>query len=111
MAAETEAAFARLSDEQLLTVVVDHPITIGRDPSELINRVETFYGQALIGPVGSTAFQRFADTAIYVSANRQQSAAGWAQGLGLDYGTGRVVVMGEAAELSAQLSVAHDRYR
>jgi len=85
-------------------LVVDHPITIGRDPSERINRVETFYGQALIGPVGSTAFLRFADSATYESANGPQSAAGWAQGVALSYGAGRVVVMGEAAELSAQLA-------
>ena len=54
--------------------------------------------------MGSTAFLRFADTAIYESANGQQSAAGWAQGVALGYGAGRVVVMGEAAELSAQLA-------
>lgn len=28
---------------------------------------------------------------------------GWAQGVALDYGSGRVVVLGEAAMLSAQL--------
>jgi hypothetical protein len=85
-------------------LVADHPITIGRDPSERINRVETFYGQAVYGPVGSTGFLRFADTATYDAANGKQSAAGWAQGLALSYGAGRVVVMGEAAELSAQLA-------
>jgi hypothetical protein len=85
-------------------LVVDHPITIGRDPSERINRVETFYGQALIGLVGSTPFLRFADSATYQTANGTQSAAGWAQGVALSYGAGRVVVMGEAAELSAQLA-------
>jgi hypothetical protein len=85
-------------------LIVDHPITIGRDPSEQINRVKTFYGQALIGPVGSTPFLRFADTAISESANGPQSAAGWAQGVALGYGAGRVVVMGEAGELSAQLA-------
>src|SRR5262249_50432750 len=80
-------------------LIEDHPITDGRDPSEQINRVETFYGQALSGPVGSTPFLRFADTATYESANGEQSAAGWAQGVALSYGAGRVVVMGEAAEL------------
>jgi hypothetical protein len=85
-------------------LIVDHPITIGRDPTERINRIETFYGQAIYGPVGSTPFLRFADTASYESANGEQSAAGWSQGLALSYGAGRVVVMGEAAELSAQLA-------
>jgi hypothetical protein len=85
-------------------LIADHPITIGRDPSERINRVETFYGQAVYGPVGSTGFLRFAETATYESAKGPQSAAGWSQGLALGYGAGRVVVMGEAAELSAQLA-------
>ena len=89
------------SESQL---IVDHPITIGRDRSERINRVETFSGQALIGPVGSTAFLRFADTATYESTNEQLSAAGWAQGVAVGNGAGRVVVMGEAAELTAQLA-------
>jgi hypothetical protein len=53
-------------------LVVDHPITIGRDPSERINRVATSYGQALIGPVGTTAFLRFADTATYALDNATQ---------------------------------------
>ena len=84
-------------------LILDHPITIGRDPSERINRVKTFYGQAVYGPVGSTPFLRFSDTAIYDSENGQQSAAAGA-GPGAGYGAGRVVVMGEAAELSAQLA-------
>jgi hypothetical protein len=85
-------------------LVVDHPITIGRDPSERINRVATFFGQAIYGPMGSTAFLRFADTATYHSDNGPQSAAGWSQGVAVPYGAGRVVVMGEAAELSAQIA-------
>ncbi len=85
-------------------LILDHPITIGRDPSERINRVMTFYGQAVYGPVGSTPFLRFSDTANYESPGGEQSAAGWAQGVALSYGAGRVVVMGEAAELSAQLA-------
>jgi hypothetical protein len=84
-------------------LILDHPITIGRDPTERINRVATFFGQALIGPVGSTPFLRFADTATFESTTGPQSAAGWAQGVALSYGAGRVVVMGEAAALSAQL--------
>jgi hypothetical protein len=34
----------------------DHPITRGRDNSEQVNRVQTFTGQSLKGPEGSTAF-------------------------------------------------------
>jgi hypothetical protein len=85
-------------------LILDHPITRGRVPTERVNRVKTFTGQALIGPVGSTPFLRFADTATYRSSDGPKSAKGWAQGIALRYGAGRVVVMGEAGELSAQIA-------
>lgn len=83
----------------------DHPITKGRDQSETINRVLTFTGQSLKGPEGSVAFLNFADTAIDRAPpeGKEASAAGRSQGLALVFGKGRVVVLGEAAELSAQL--------
>ncbi len=83
----------------------DHAITRGRNPSEQVNRIMTFTGQSLKGPEGSVAFLKLADTAVDSSvANGQPgSAAGRAQGLALNFGKGRVVVLGEAAELSAQV--------
>jgi hypothetical protein len=102
-----------------------HPITEG------IHRVISFTGQSLKGPEGSTAFLRLADTAVDLTAmtgaaiqaaiaeqrkkqasgaiqlkldpQAKVSAAGRAQGLALRYGKGRVVVLGEAAMLSAQV--------
>jgi hypothetical protein len=89
-------------------LLVDHPITRGRDASEQINRVMTFTGQSLKGPEGSVAFLKLADTAFDTSVEngRPGSAAGRAQGLAFTFGKGRVVVLGEAAELSAQLAGA-----
>jgi hypothetical protein len=82
----------------------NHPIIIGRGPSEHVNRVMTFSGQSLLGPRGSVAFLRLADSAIdrYPVDNSQIPAAGRSQGLALVHGTGRVVVLGEAGALSAQ---------
>jgi hypothetical protein len=83
----------------------DHPITRGRDDSERVNKIQTFTGTSLKGPEGSTAILKLADTAVDLSFGEGPavSAAGRAQGLAFSLGKGRVVVMGEAAELSAQL--------
>src|ERR1700738_476504 len=126
-------------------LLIDHPITRGRDVSEHINSVMTFTGQSLKGPAGSVAFLKLADTAMDVPAPSQAdiqaaierarqggqsqvplpggmnlppgaiavrvqpsqagiSAAGRAQGLVFGFGKGRVVVLGEAAMLSAQMA-------
>ncbi len=82
----------------------NHPIIFGRGRIEQINRVFTYSGQSLIGPRGSVAFLRLADTAMDRSSmdNSLISAAGRCQGLALVHGKGRVVVLGEAGALSAQ---------
>lgn len=87
-------------------LLVDHPITRGRDASERINRVATFTGQSLKGPADSVAFLKLADTAVDrlpPDGEKTLSAAGRSQGLAFKFGKGRVVVMGEAAMLTAQL--------
>jgi len=82
----------------------DHPITQGRNATERINSVTAFTGQSLKGPQGSTAFLRLADTAIDIDTKTKKeiSAAGRAQGIALRFGKGRVVILGEAAMISAQ---------
>ncbi|HKC62799.1 MAG TPA: hypothetical protein VKB86_04145 [Pyrinomonadaceae bacterium] len=114
-------------------LLINHPITEGRDSTERINRVVTFTGQSLKGPEGSVAFLKLSDTAQdqqppskdskLVTLDRLPngqplppgvtvqgrmpgptvSAAGRAQGIAFAFGKGRVVVLGEAAMLSAQL--------
>jgi hypothetical protein len=84
----------------------DHAILNGRDPSERINRVLTFTGQSLQGPPGSVQLLKFSDTAMDMGGGRDRkrvSAAGRAQGIAFKFGKGRVVVMGEAGDLSAQI--------
>jgi hypothetical protein len=82
----------------------DHPIVWGRGPSEQINRVVTYSGQSLLGPRGSVPFLLLSDTAFDRSKvdNSVASAAGRCQGLTMIHGKGRVVILGEAALLSAQ---------
>jgi hypothetical protein len=89
--------------------LASHAITNGRDASERVNRVIAFTGQSLKGPADSTAFMQLADTALDVMPGGAQPvpAKGRAQGLALGFGKGRVVVLGEAAMLTAQLGGAN----
>jgi hypothetical protein len=108
---QTEIIFTR--EDGLLG---DHPITKGRGASESINRVVTFSGTSLRGPSNSVAFLKLSDTAFDVLPpetkpraaedplpdHKPVPAAGRAQGIALEFGKGRVVVLGEAAMLTAQ---------
>lgn len=92
-------------------LLAEHAITNGRSNAELVNRVAAFGGQSLKGPVGSDAFLKLADTAVdrMPSGEQKPSAAGRAQGIAFRLGKGRVVVLGEAAMLSAQLTGSDNR--
>jgi len=73
-----------------------------------LKHITTFTGQSLKGPEGSVAFLKLADSAKDAPKPRstddeKTSAAGRAQGIAFKLGKGRVVVMGEAAALSAQM--------
>ena len=101
-----------------------HPIFAGRDPSERVEGVTAFTGQSLQGPEGATVLLHMTEGAreapdlptLQALAERLDGATGGdqaiaelstpalpAQGLAFDYGRGRVVVLGEAGMLSAQL--------
>lgn len=81
----------------------DHAITRGRDPAGRINAITTFTGSSLAGPPNSTAFLKLSEAAydrFFESAGapeQRTSAKGRAQGIALQFGKGRVVVLGEAA--------------
>ena len=88
-------------------LLLDHPITNGRTDAERVNRVLTFTGQALKGPEGSVGFMKLGPAAVDIpsrEATNNVPVGGQAQGLAFKFGKGRVVVMGEAAMLSAQLA-------
>lgn len=78
--------------------LADHPVTEG------VHRVATFTGQSLAGPPGSVPLLRFGEAAVDrlpPDQARTASAAGRAQGIALNFGKGRVIVLGEAAMLTA----------
>jgi len=93
--------------------VREHPITIGRTSAERVNAVMTFTGQALKPPPGASVLLQFSASAREYPFRRSRdeegrSVAGLAQAVALPYGRGRVVVLGEAAALTAQRIDAAD---
>ncbi len=100
----------------------DHPVTNGRRPEERIQRVVTFTGQSLSVPAGATALLKLGVTAadsrplppkiehvgndVRVTPQYADpvSATGRAQGVAFELGKGRVVILGEAAMMTAQVS-------
>lgn len=100
-------------------LLLEHPIIQGRVASEVVKRVMTFTGQSLKGPANSTAFMKLGDSAVdrpatirfeksgsdknvLITYGDPVPATGRAQGLALEFGKGRVVILGEAAMLTAQ---------
>ena len=86
--------------------LADHPVTRGRNASERINKVIAFTGQSLKGPAHGFAFMKLADTAMDAMPGGNTnpvSAAGRAQGIAMKFGKGRVIILGEAGMLSAQV--------
>jgi hypothetical protein len=105
----------------------EHPILRGRNTDEAIDHVRSFTGQSLTVPAGATALLRFGTTAreapqtadldaignavargapdaAQIVAAHSFPIGGRAQGLAMPFGAGRVVVLGEAAMLSAQIA-------
>jgi hypothetical protein len=93
-------------------LLTDNAITKGRNVTERVNRVITFTGQSLSIPKRSIAFLRLSDTAFDVmpqDEKKEMSAANRAQGIALKFRKGRIVILGEAAMLSAQLTAKEQR--
>jgi len=102
----------------------DHPIISGRSAGERIDLVHTFTGQSLAGPAGSVVLLAMSDDTREAAdlPTRQRihdrieagepaetviaeltTPARPAQGLAFTHGQGRVVVLGEAGMLTAQI--------
>jgi hypothetical protein len=86
-----------------------HSILNGRSAAERIDRVVAFTGQSIAGSGSEAVLLRLSDSAEeFVQPSPQgrpgRSVAGRAQGLALEHGRGRVVMLGEASMISAQLS-------
>jgi hypothetical protein len=95
--------------------LIESSITSGRDSSERVKQIVTFTGQGFKIPHDATSILTFdenytclmPDTAwVFPEGTPRINMKGWSQGAYLKYGKGRVVLFGEAAMFSAQLSGA-----
>ena len=87
-------------------LIFGNVITDGRTLPEKVNRVVTFTGQSLDGPPGAIPLLTLPVTAkefVPPPPNFEEKPAGDSQGLAFEFGEGRVVVLGEAAALTAQV--------
>ena len=100
----------------------DHPIIRGRGSEESVGRVVTFTGQSVGVPPGAVPLLRLSETAsdrrplppkivhrgndvqVIPQYRDPERAAGRAQGVALEFGKGRVVVLAEAAMMTAQVA-------
>jgi hypothetical protein len=79
-------------------------ITEGRNASEKVCKVETFTGQSLSIPPAAIPVLKMSDESYdWESSKIRSSAKGHAQCIALNFGKGRVIVLGEAGVLSAQV--------
>lgn len=88
-------------------LMLDHPITRGRNDSEKVDRIVAFTGQALKVAEPNAVFLKLGEGArdkADRTAEESVAVGGQAQGLALKFGKGRVVALGEAAMLSAQVA-------
>lgn len=86
-------------------LLADSPITRGRNAGERVSQVITFTGQSLKDGEDSQPLLILPDTAVdtFPQTKKSVSAAGRTQGLTIKFGKGRVVVLGEAGMLTAQI--------
>ncbi len=102
-------AFFNLQEKTL----VESIITTGRDSTESVNEVVSFTGQAIKIPDDASSILTFSkgfmnflpDTAwVFEDNTTKYEVEGWSQAAYKKYGKGKVVVSGEAAMFTAQLS-------
>jgi hypothetical protein len=84
----------------------DHPILAGESHRTVVERVMTFTGQSLDGPPEASVLLKLPESAeeyVRQGSELTPQPAGSAQGLALEWKKGRVVILGEAAMMTAQV--------
>ena len=93
--------------------LVDHPILKGTGLKEEIKSVKAFTGQAFLSPPNAKPLLVFGESAIsrmpskswgFPDDTPEIAVKGWNQGATLEFDKGRVVIFGEAAMFTAQVS-------
>jgi hypothetical protein len=97
-------------------LLLENEITQGRNLQEPINKVVSFRGQSLSIPDSAIVLLRLSGSSLlsvptgsktvgdktYIEFSEPVSASGNCQGLALKYGKGKLIILGEAAMITAQ---------
>lgn len=111
---EGQAAFAapQMFERQNNTLR-EHPATRGRTPSERVERIRAFIGQAITLPAQAQALMVLPEDFVslmprkawqFTLSTPKVAVGGWAQAGTLELGRGRVAAFGEAGMFTAQLT-------
>ena len=117
---QTSGDTSQLVFSQENGLLVEHPITKGRNENEKVKKIMTFTGQSLKVGENGTAILKFGETAVnraaqiklekdggdkrvVINYGEPTPAKDFAQAVALQFGKGRIVILGEAAMLTAQI--------
>ena len=88
-------------------LIKNHPITNGRNNSESLNKVVAFSGQSLLGPKNSKIFLALSSIAEnhFRDGTVKPVGSGYAEGLTLRYGKGRIVMFGDGTVFTSKIHI------
>ena len=98
--------------ERKNNMVLDSPVTIDSDYGKKISYIASFSGSVFKVPESAEPFMIFDDSHFilmpevawqFSEKTRNENSGGWIQGACMKYGKGKIVFLGEAAMISAQL--------
>ncbi|MEQ9468728.1 MAG: hypothetical protein RLN88_15065 [Ekhidna sp.] len=93
-------------------MVLDSPVTTDSDYSKEISYIASFAGSVFKVPENAQPFMVYDDSHIilmpdiawqFSEETKNENSNGWVQGACMEYGKGRIVFLGEAAMITAQL--------
>ena len=93
-------------------LLIDHPITRGRSSAEQVNSLMLFTGQSMDAE-GIMPLLALPDSAVEFvppPPSFEEQPAGAAQGYAFEFGLGRVVILADAATLTAQIGSDGDKF-
>lgn len=100
-------------------LLADHPITNGSTGRKKITHYFAFGGQAIIAPKGATSIlttPKYFETMLGFSVSKEFYSAirlptgGQSQGAAMEFGKGRLVIMGETGGFTAQIIVGRKSF-
>ncbi len=92
--------------------LLDSPVTVDSDYTKRVSHIASFTGSAFKPPKRAQSFMVYDDSHMvlmpdvawqFSKKTKKENSEGWVQGACLKYGNGKIVFLGEAAMITAQL--------